>query len=317
MKKFLLLIWMICFVINSSAQITITQIKAEDTPKKESIEYDSTKNWLGDKNIKSYIGQTLYVNGKKDIFEKREWGYADFYAEREPVLHKPYGNISVNSEYHTKYEDLVGRYFVVDEIHQGKFKSFGHWWFLMHEKNNPEEKVWFKYSEEFEHTWPFIVVSYFEYLKKKCIGEKYFSSETNKEDIKTGKPIVLSLNEFWECVDVTIEDKSYDLALVVKNQKGETSFIEVHSLGKQENGTYIVYEKLVYDDYVKKFGITNMNKIMQRKVSIGMTKEMCRASWGEPNDINKTTGNFGVHEQWVYKNGYLYFENGKLTNIQN
>ena len=42
-------------------------------------------------------------------------------------------------------------------------------------------------------------------------------------------------------------------------------------------------------------------------------------SWGHPSGgINKTTGAWGIHEQWVYGMGqYLYFENGKLTTIQN
>ena len=45
---------------------------------------------------------------------------------------------------------------------------------------------------------------------------------------------------------------------------------------------------------------------------------MCLESWGKPDDINTTIGSYGTHEQWVYGNGYyLYFENGKLTNIQN
>ena len=49
-----------------------------------------------------------------------------------------------------------------------------------------------------------------------------------------------------------------------------------------------------------------------------MTKNDCRLSWGKPENINKTSGNYGVHEQWVYGNhSYLYFENGILTTIQN
>lgn len=47
---------------------------------------------------------------------------------------------------------------------------------------------------------------------------------------------------------------------------------------------------------------------------------MCRESWGEPDDINRTTGSWGTHEQWVYGEydcDYLYFENGVLTSIQN
>ena len=69
---------------------------------------------------------------------------------------------------------------------------------------------------------------------------------------------------------------------------------------------------------IKKYGHTNGTLISEGKVRIGMTKEMCRESWGEPEDINKTTSSYGTHEQWVYGYGsYLYFENGKLTTIQN
>ena len=49
-----------------------------------------------------------------------------------------------------------------------------------------------------------------------------------------------------------------------------------------------------------------------------MTEAMARESVGYPDDINKTTGAWGVHEQWVYSENdmYLYFENGKLTSWQ-
>ena len=33
---------------------------------------------------------------------------------------------------------------------------------------------------------------------------------------------------------------------------------------------------------------------------IGMTKEMCRLSWGEPKDINRTITKYSTSEQWVY-----------------
>jgi hypothetical protein len=54
-------------------------------------------------------------------------------------------------------------------------------------------------------------------------------------------------------------------------------------------------------------------------VKLGMTAAQVRASnWGAPVSVNRTTGAFGVHEQWVYENdNYLYFENGVLTTIQN
>ncbi len=54
-------------------------------------------------------------------------------------------------------------------------------------------------------------------------------------------------------------------------------------------------------------------------VTIGMSKQdVLDSSWGEPLRINTTTTKYGVHEQWVYGGGnYLYFDNGKLTSIQN
>lgn len=54
-------------------------------------------------------------------------------------------------------------------------------------------------------------------------------------------------------------------------------------------------------------------------VRIGMTQEQVRNSnWGNPKSVNRTTGSYGTHEQWVYGgNNYLYFDNGILTTIQN
>lgn len=53
--------------------------------------------------------------------------------------------------------------------------------------------------------------------------------------------------------------------------------------------------------------------------AIGMTKSQVRnkTNWGEPKYINTTTNRYGTHEQWVYDDyQYLYFDNGKLTTIQ-
>lgn len=67
-----------------------------------------------------------------------------------------------------------------------------------------------------------------------------------------------------------------------------------------------------------KYGIDLGETIAKNKISIGMTKEMCRDSWGKPNSINKTTNKYGTSEQWVYSRGtYLYFDNEKLITIQN
>jgi hypothetical protein len=52
-------------------------------------------------------------------------------------------------------------------------------------------------------------------------------------------------------------------------------------------------------------------------VRVGMTPEdVIASSWGKPERVNRTTNAYGVREQWVYGNNYLYFKDGVLTTIQ-
>ncbi len=51
--------------------------------------------------------------------------------------------------------------------------------------------------------------------------------------------------------------------------------------------------------------------------SIGMTEsEVYASTWGAPKKRNETITASGKREQWVYDNGYIYFENGYVTAIQ-
>ncbi len=65
---------------------------------------------------------------------------------------------------------------------------------------------------------------------------------------------------------------------------------------------------------INKYGLKMANLISAGYIKIGMTKEMAKYSWGEPNKINRTVFATHSHEQWVYPDGhYLYFDNGILT----
>ncbi|MFV8332301.1 hypothetical protein [Flavobacterium sp. GSP14] len=69
---------------------------------------------------------------------------------------------------------------------------------------------------------------------------------------------------------------------------------------------------------IKKYGKMLYEKLKQGYYWIGMTNKMALISLGNPNDINKTVGSWGTHEQWVFDDGfYCYFENGILTSYQN
>lgn len=56
--------------------------------------------------------------------------------------------------------------------------------------------------------------------------------------------------------------------------------------------------------------------ILEGIVKLGMTDKQVVAAWGTPSKINRSVGQWGVHEQWIYRNKYLYIENGKLTSFQ-
>ena len=59
-------------------------------------------------------------------------------------------------------------------------------------------------------------------------------------------------------------------------------------------------------------------KASNAEPNIGMSKEevLC-GKWGIPDKRNTYTYSWGTHEQWVYEGyGYVYFENGVVTSIQ-
>ena len=66
-----------------------------------------------------------------------------------------------------------------------------------------------------------------------------------------------------------------------------------------------------------RFGADAADKIMRKEIWLGMTNSMATESIGSPEKVNKSTNAYGTREQWVYKDKYLYFENGLLVSFQN
>jgi len=71
---------------------------------------------------------------------------------------------------------------------------------------------------------------------------------------------------------------------------------------------------------IKKYGEKWGKLVNEGKIKIGMTKQMVRDSWGKPNDIRRSVGSWGVHEQWIYgdyeNRVYIYIENDIVTSWQ-
>lgn len=141
--------------------------------------------------------------------------------------------------------------------------------------------------------------------------------------------------------DISGIDTEKRQSIVEKREKIKSSACELfknklkEKIGAKDYSEYLsTYENLVnesdddelksvYNQYLTEQSELKKTKEKEKKkkegVYIGMTKQQVLDSmWGEPIKINTTTTRYGVNEQWVYpNNNYLYFENGKLTAIQN
>lgn len=72
-----------------------------------------------------------------------------------------------------------------------------------------------------------------------------------------------------------------------------------------------------HDPVNKHWSKSIIEAIRERNPVIGMTEEQAQLAWGDPTTVNTTQGSTYEEEQWVYPGyNFLYFENGKLTNIQ-
>jgi hypothetical protein len=303
------------FAAVSSGQITTTKV-APKIDKADTAPYDSTQNFLG-KDVYKYQGQELYLKGKAESL--RQYGYENFSLDYTKDKLSDKSNVyKCCDSYNSKYDELVGKYFKVLEIikhpkaEESEYLYGKKFYFKLQEKET-NDIVYYEYDSEFEHSFPFIVVGFFEKQKRLFVGKEFVFSNSEFEgatDIQTGKTVTIKIGQKWKCTDLTIEEKYYNLSLIFENSLGEKT---ANSYDRVLNVAYTAKEA---DNYKKKFGQENFDKILQGKVKIGMTKEMCKLSWGEPKDINETITSGKKSEQWVYSDNYLYFDNGILTVIQ-
>lgn len=202
----------------------------------------------------------------------------------------------------------------------------------------------------------FVVVGYFEKQKQLCLNKNFYVKKIEygiKDVAVIGTTINLKTEgEQWQCYDVTmLSDNKNSLmvpAALLKNSNGsriagyivntitsgyvggEVIAVNLYATFNTEaEHNKIVRDKLAKEreqaakdakyqqELISKYGQENASLILNGKVKIGMTKEMCIASWGEPEKINTTTIGNIMDEQWVYDIGkYLYMKNGVLTAIQ-
>lgn len=193
------------------------------------------------------------------------------------------------------------------------------------------------------------VVKHIEYLKDSLVGKEYVyqwdesSYGSPIREIGSNKKMKdVPTKSVWKCTDVRTQLQvgnevyySANPIVVFQNEDYGQGYCYMTFTSSKEKPVfgYRMTDKKKYDEKIKaeqiakqeklkrltaKYGKYYAKLIADGRVARGMTKEMAREAWGEPDDINVSVGSWGRHEQWVYDrwDSYLYFENGKLTSWQ-
>ena len=66
------------------------------------------------------------------------------------------------------------------------------------------------------------------------------------------------------------------------------------------------------------FSSRERKAIMSGDIFLGMSEKALLLSWGDPEDVNTSVGDWGTHKQYVYGDfgPYVYVENGIVTSWQ-
>jgi len=127
--------------------------------------------------------------------------------------------------------------------------------------------------------------------------------------------ILISLTTFAQMTEEENNSKMESLTLQKKelNREIETLKTEIEKLQNRipelEQELITAFREL----YVLKYGEDIGQRVAYKQIWKGMTDEMVRDGWGEPDKIDRNVEKWGVFEQWNYGNITFFFKDGKLT----
>lgn len=197
------------------------------------------------------------------------------------------------------------------------------------QQNNQPIVIQYKPKKKFYQKWWFLILVIFfgiatisSSTKTSITNKKSENQASSAQEVKQQEQI--KLQERQTAIDTYAPIYCVNQQKIVINEpqllaQGWPNADGNHGVTNEECVTIItkLYDYLV--DYAKVS--SRLKSISERKVFIGMEKLELIYSWGEPNDINKTTYSGGTSEQWVYGNPiynatYVYLENDIVTSMQ-
>lgn len=321
-KKIFLFIILFVYAKNYS-QITTTKIEVKEKAKEEKV-YDGISNLKVYKNFedyKQYIGQKIYTTKSYSTIYNSTWQRVE--------------------DYHNKYYTIKA---VIRDSSELTSDENGETYYYSLDSDSHKSIILVPYFLNLKKTYEnkkYVIVSYWR--------ENGFQNEATNEWVVINKKLY---GGEWNCeVSVMEKDGDEKISYIMKSNSGEiissetidgsypSKFRIVNKLDTfVEGGLFFMsiedynnqvasYSKEKKDAVAKnnnrivkltqKYGKVNAVLIAKGKVEIGMSKEMCKESWGIPlkNDVEKTKAN--TKETFIYGwSKRLYFENGKLVKIE-
>lgn len=321
MKK-MVLILAIIFPLSIFGQIKIVNSFEKEQAEKEAlankerdsiyreklrVSYDSLSPYPEKDAVYGLVGQRMVVKP----YDNRRDRYKFFTSPSIFNLYEPSSSSPYTSEYDfdfkytsTKSSSVKNRIFTVTKIipeEEGKRHVYI-------ELQDSLGTLYYRHNLFGVDGFPFNIEGYI--AKQTELGKKvtYVSKDDYRNyvadvffDFYTGKPIKIIIGEEWVLKEIVIDPEDGKLRKLFSNAKGEVydvTHCEYNFLDKKES-----------DRIKKKYGLSQWKLILNHEICNGMSKSAVEESWGEPEYINRTSYN----EQWVYRDSYVYFKNGRVV----
>lgn len=313
MKLIVTLTISILFALNAYSQITTISTK-EKEDFINTQKYDSLAS-LDIDNALLHKGQTLFLKGTSYAKENNYYDIfftkiiKEYITDTEPYIYKPIPG-KREGEIVSSYSELVGRYYKVLSVELEKKAMYDttYWLQLLDDKN---DTLYYHMTMGLND---FVTLGYYEKMKQTFVGKYFYSQGTlTRERVDSKETVEFPSKTKFKCIDIAVNiGEDQPIFAVLENEKYGKIKGEIF-----EGKTLRMFiSESARDEYIKKYGAKFGNSVAKRSIEIGMNRNMVRDAWGNPDDINTTTGNYGTHEQWVYGFRYIYFKNGIVTSTQ-
>ena len=218
----------------------------------------------------------------------------------------------------TKYYTVFG---VWKHPNEEKYSNEDRYYLGLREKESKEECYYLYDSKKLKDEFPFLVTGYYIKLKKFWVnkelyvnGLNFIQSKNKYKDLKTKESIEIKPGDKWTCLDLTQDEATDNSYLILQNDEGkQIAFLyPIDEPNYDFDHCFLTKEKV--DSIKQKYGTEFWKMILEGKVAIGWTKDMCKIALGEPKFINQTITKNEIQEEWIFETNYI-FTDDKLTKI--